>query len=247
MSTSTITSRKSCGTFESASHDGVLREPLDDPLLVPRRPSLLEPVVEEVVALLHRLHVGRALLAAAAVDVEVREDAHEPGPEVRPRRVGAPAPEGARVGLLDEVLGLLAASRRAVVLPGRPGRTARAPPPRSGRGRGPRSAIRRASVSGSAIAPDSNKLNVPRSAAYSGRSGVERRKPRAVERREELVAVDALVVPGERDLAEEVRVGRLEPVERSPSARPSRSTHRSQRMPLHLDRLRATAITAMPM
>ena len=70
--------------------------------------STLEAVVEEVVAFLDRLRRGRALLAAAAVDVEVREDAHEPRAQIRARRIGAPAAEGPRVGLLDEVLGLLA-------------------------------------------------------------------------------------------------------------------------------------------
>ena len=63
----------------------VLRQPLVDALLVgDRPPGLLELVDEEVVALLERLHVRRALQPAAAVDVEVREDAEEPGAQVRP-------------------------------------------------------------------------------------------------------------------------------------------------------------------
>ena len=110
MSTRTITSRKSCGHVRERVDDGVLREPLDDALLVGAAGGLLEPVVEEVVAFLHRLHVRRALLPAPAVDVEVRQDAHEPGAEVRARGVGAPAAKGPRIGLLDEILGLLAAS-----------------------------------------------------------------------------------------------------------------------------------------
>src|SRR5438105_7248426 len=68
----------------------------------------LQPVVEEVVAFLERLHVWGALLAAAAVDVQVREDAQEPGAQVRPRLERAPAAEGASVRLLHQVLGLLA-------------------------------------------------------------------------------------------------------------------------------------------
>src|SRR5947209_830438 len=93
----------------------VLRESLDHALLVrvrlPRR--LLELVVEEVVAFLERLAVGRALSAAAAIDVQVGENSQEPGAQVRARREGAPAAEGARVGLLHQILGLLAGGHEA--------------------------------------------------------------------------------------------------------------------------------------
>ena len=110
MSTSTTTSRKSCGTADERADDVVLRQSLDDALLVgvavARR--LLEAVVEEVVTFLERLLVRRALLAPAAVDVQVGEDAQQPGAQVRARRERAPAAERARVRLLDEVLRLLA-------------------------------------------------------------------------------------------------------------------------------------------
>src|SRR5262249_31098901 len=69
---------------------------------------LLKPVVEKVVAFLQRLLVRRALLPAPTVDVEIREDTKQPGPEIRARREGAPAAERPRIGLLDEVLSLLA-------------------------------------------------------------------------------------------------------------------------------------------
>ena len=70
--------------------------------------GLLHPVVEEVVAFLERLRLGLALKATAAIDVEVREDAEEPRAHVRAGRVRLPAAKGARVGLLDEILCLLA-------------------------------------------------------------------------------------------------------------------------------------------
>src|SRR5262245_35201783 len=57
-----------------------------------------------MVALLHRLEVGRALDLAAAIEVEVGEDAEEPGSEVRPRGVRAPTPEGPPIGFLDKIL-----------------------------------------------------------------------------------------------------------------------------------------------
>ena len=90
--------------------DVVLREPLDDVLLVSVAVArgLLEPVVQEVVTFLKRLLVRRALLAPAAVDVQVGEDPQQPGTQVRARSERAPAAKGPRVGLLDEVLGLLA-------------------------------------------------------------------------------------------------------------------------------------------
>ena len=92
------------------SHDVVLRQPLDDALLVARAAvaGRLEPVVEEVVAFLERLLIGRALLAPAAVDVQVREDAQEPGAQVRARLERAPTAKRARVRLLHQILGLLA-------------------------------------------------------------------------------------------------------------------------------------------
>ena len=46
--------------------------------------------------------------AAAAVDVQVREDAQQPGAQVRAGLVLLPGAEGACVGVLHEVLGLLA-------------------------------------------------------------------------------------------------------------------------------------------
>src|SRR5207237_7905071 len=53
------------------------------------------------------LGVGGALLAPAAVDVEVGEDAEQPGSEVRAGREGTPAAKGTGIGLLDEIFGLL--------------------------------------------------------------------------------------------------------------------------------------------
>ena len=74
-----------------------------------------EPVVEVVVVRLERLHLRRPLLAAATVDVEVREDPQQPRAEVRARLERLPAAERARVGVLHEILGLLA---RAGEMPG---------------------------------------------------------------------------------------------------------------------------------
>ena len=86
--------------------DGVvLGKPAVDPLLV-RLARFLELVVEEVVALFQRLHVGRALDATAAVDVQVGEDAEQPGAQVGPRLVGAPGTKCARIGLLHQVFRL---------------------------------------------------------------------------------------------------------------------------------------------
>ena len=92
------------------SDDVVLRQPLDDAVLVARAAvaGRLELVVEEVVAFLERLHVGRALLPPAAVDVQVREDAQQPRAQVRAGLERAPTAEGARVRLLHQILGLLA-------------------------------------------------------------------------------------------------------------------------------------------
>ena len=112
MSTSTITSRKSCGTAESAATTSSCESRSTTRSCVADRLArrLLELVVEVVVAFLERLHLGRALLAPAAVDVEVREDPEEPRAQVRPRRVRAPAAERPRIRLLHQVLGLLAAA-----------------------------------------------------------------------------------------------------------------------------------------
>ena len=87
--------------------DGVvLRESLVDALLGGVA-GLLELVVEEVVALLERLHVGRALQAPAAVDVEVGEDPEEPRAQVRARLEGLPGAKGACVRLLHQILSFL--------------------------------------------------------------------------------------------------------------------------------------------
>jgi hypothetical protein len=67
----------------------VLGESLDDAVLVEHllAGGLGHPVREVVVVLLERRLVGAPLQPAPAVDVEVREDAQEPGTEVRARRV----------------------------------------------------------------------------------------------------------------------------------------------------------------
>ena len=82
--------------------------------------GLLHAVVEEIVAFLERLRLRLALQTAAAIDVEVREDAEKPRAHVRSGRVRLPAAEGAGIRLLDEILGLLArgdeATRDAVDL-----------------------------------------------------------------------------------------------------------------------------------
>ena len=90
--------------------DAVLREPREHALLllglrVAARRG--QAVVEEVVALLHRLGLRPALPRARPVDVQVREDAEQPGAQVRAGLVRAPAPERPRVGLLHQILGLL--------------------------------------------------------------------------------------------------------------------------------------------
>ena len=68
-------------------HDGVLRQALDDDVLLERLLARRrgELVREVVVGLLERLRLRRALDAAATVDVQVREDAQEPGAHVRAR------------------------------------------------------------------------------------------------------------------------------------------------------------------
>src|SRR5262249_9748831 len=91
--------------------DGVLRQAVDHAVLVrvPVRHRRLELVVEEVVAgLVDRGHLRRALGAAAAVDVDVREDPEQPGPEVRAGLVLPPGAERTGVRLLHQVLRLLA-------------------------------------------------------------------------------------------------------------------------------------------
>jgi hypothetical protein len=89
--------------------DIVLRQPLDDPFLIARPVTrCLELVVEEVVAFLERLRVRRALLLAAAIDVQVRQDPQQPCPQVRAGRERAPAPKRARIRFLHQILGLLA-------------------------------------------------------------------------------------------------------------------------------------------
>src|SRR5215218_6304348 len=71
------------------------------------------------------------------------------------------------------------------------------------------SAIRRASVSG-LIAPDSNSATSSASRLFLGRG----REARTLKRAQDVLACDALVVPGEHDLADQVRVRRLETLER---------------------------------
>src|SRR4029077_19631553 len=90
-------------------HDVVLRQALHDPVFVGVAVSALrEPVVEEIVVRLERLHLWRALLPPSAVDVEVGEDPQQPGTHVRARRERAPAAERARVRLLHELVSVLA-------------------------------------------------------------------------------------------------------------------------------------------
>src|SRR5207249_1678976 len=107
-------------------HDGILRQALDDTVLVEHVLAAGggELVREVVVALLERLHVGRALDAPAPVDVEVREDAKEPGAHVRTRTEGAPAPKRPRIRHLHQIFCLLTGpdqpSRNSVDLVGEP-------------------------------------------------------------------------------------------------------------------------------
>ena len=110
MSTRTSTSRKSCGTAESASTTSSCESRSTTASWSDARLArgLLELVVEEVVAFLERLHLRRALLAAAAVDVQVGQDPQQPGAQVRPGRVRVPAAERPRVRLLHQVFRLLA-------------------------------------------------------------------------------------------------------------------------------------------
>src|SRR5919205_522526 len=80
------------------AHDVVLRETLDDALLVgDAAVGLRQLVVEEVVVRLERLHLRRALVAPAAIDVEIREDPEQPGAEIRAGVERTPAAEGAGV------------------------------------------------------------------------------------------------------------------------------------------------------
>src|SRR4051794_24873139 len=89
--------------------DRVLREALVAPLLVrDLAAGVLELLEEVVVARLEGLDVGGPLDLAPAVDVDVRKDPKEPGAEVGAGGELLPAAKGARVGLLDEILRLLA-------------------------------------------------------------------------------------------------------------------------------------------
>ena len=87
----------------------VLRETLDDAVLVGRTVrGLFEPVVEEVVPFLERLRIWLPLDPTPAIDVQVREDAKQPGTKIRSGRERAPRTKRARVSLLHQVVGLLA-------------------------------------------------------------------------------------------------------------------------------------------
>ena len=93
--------------------DVVLRQPLDNSLLVRRLRARVdavggELVVQVVVVRLERRRLRRPLAAPPAVDVEVRQDPQQPSAQVRARRVRAPRPECARVRLLYELLRVLA-------------------------------------------------------------------------------------------------------------------------------------------
>ncbi len=96
--------------------DRVLAQPLEHTLLVGVLTGhlRLELVVEVVVAGLavERRRCRGALLSPAAVDVQVREDPQQPRAQVRPGRVLPPRAKRALVGLLHEVVGLLARARQ---------------------------------------------------------------------------------------------------------------------------------------
>ena len=98
------------GQRRERGHDRVLREPLDDAILVEHllAAGLRHAVREVVVALLERRLVRPTLEPAAAVRVEVRQDPQEPRAEVGARGVGLPTPEGSRIRLLHQILGFLA-------------------------------------------------------------------------------------------------------------------------------------------
>src|SRR5262245_32666972 len=98
------------GDVGEGVHDRVLREALDDAVLVEEllAPGFDHLVGEVVVVLLERSLVGPALETAPAVDVEVREDPEEPRPEIRARGIGLPAPKGPCICVLDKILCFLA-------------------------------------------------------------------------------------------------------------------------------------------
>src|SRR5205814_4935817 len=66
-----------------------------------------------VVAFLERRLLGGALHATATVDVQVREDAEQPCPQIRPRLKLLPRAEGTCIRVLHEILRLLARAHEA--------------------------------------------------------------------------------------------------------------------------------------
>ena len=114
MSTRTITSRKSCGTVGERLDDVVLREPLDDASRRPGRAGApragcrgsSRPPPSAACRGARCSRRPRSMLRF----VRIRSSQAR---RFVPGRVRAPAPERARVGLLDEVLGLLAARHEA--------------------------------------------------------------------------------------------------------------------------------------
>src|SRR6266545_711097 len=87
MSTSTMASRKSCGTADSAATTSSWE----------RRSSTR----------------SSSTFPTRTIDVEVRQDAEKPGAQIRAGRVGAPAAKRPRIGLLHQVLRLLARGDQA--------------------------------------------------------------------------------------------------------------------------------------
>src|SRR5262249_46363141 len=90
-------------------HDGVLGQALDhvvrlERLLTGRGSDLVRGVV---IRLFEWLGLRRSLDLAAAIDVEVREDAKQPRTEIRARGERLPTPKRPRIGLLHEILCLL--------------------------------------------------------------------------------------------------------------------------------------------
>src|ERR687892_1857047 len=134
-------------------------------------------------------------------------------------------------------------SRRAAERPGRPGRRARAPRPRSGPGREPpgrsvalrlparlRSPVYRIS----ALREAATRLPCVLFPARGRRRRLAEARPR--ESGEDLVARRPLLVPGERDVSDEVRTRRLEPVV-APESRRQPADAALAADPRHPDRL----------
>src|SRR4249920_892240 len=197
-------------------HDRVLRQALDDLVRLERflaggRGHLVREVV---VGLFELLRLRRALDLATPVDVQVREDAEEPRAQVRPRCERPPTPKCPCVRLLHQILCLLTradeSSRNPVHLVGE----------------GERLLLEACAVAGLRGDPPcfglgarlTHRRTVPLYVPETGTRrrpvlfplGRDLRKARAREHAHDLAPRGLVLVPRERDLAQQVGVRGLD-------------------------------------